>query len=1133
MSIQVALHHRTTYRYDRLISLGPQVIRLRPAPHCRTPILSYSLTVSPKDHFINWQQDPQGNYLARLVFPDRTDHFEVTVDLVADMAVINPFDFFLEPQAEEFPFDYDPALKEDLAPFRRVDPAGQHLAAWLASVPREKKRTIDFLVGLNQRLSTEIKYLIRMEPGVQTSEQTLQLKSGSCRDTSWLLVQALRHLGFAARFVSGYLIQLVADVKALDGPSGPAADFTDLHAWVEVYLPGAGWIGFDPTSGLMAGEGHIPLAATPEPQSAAPISGALEKAEVEFGHDMHVTRFHETPRVTKPISDEAWAQMLRLGDAVDARLDAGDMRLTMGGEPTFVAIDDMEGEEWNTAALGPTKREYAGKLLRRLADRFAPSPLLHYGQGKWYPGEQLPRWALSCHWRKDGEPVWRDRALLAADEDAGADKSSWATNHDADIFAATLADKLMVDPGFRIPGFEDIWYYLWRERRLPVNVDPFKSHLKDEQERARLSRIFEQGLDKVVGYALPLTRDWSSTGRRWRSGPWFLRPQAMYLLPGDSPMGLRLPLESLPWAAPADYPGHHLPDTMIERPPLPTRQPVYPAAPATAETPPTVVQRWRSWFLGRGAAASGNVSPAITSEIRPDTPPTRPPNQKSDPGVVRTAMCIEPRGGLLHVFMPPFDLAEDYLDLLSAVEDTAAQLGRKVVIEGYPPPRDPRLMNFSVTPDPGVIEVNIHPSGNWRELAEKTTALYEEARQTRLGTEKFSLDGKHIGTGGGNHVVMGAATPSDSPFLRRPDLLRSMVGYWQNHPSLSYLFSGQFIGPTSQHPRVDEGRDDALVNLQIAFDQVTQHGNTPPPWLVDRIFRNVLVDITGNTHRTELCIDKLYSPDGPTGRLGLVELRAFEMPPDVRMSLAQQLLLRGLLASFWEQPYTRKPVRWGTRLHDEFLLPHFCLQDFHDVLDDLNAAGLSFERDWFAAHAEFRFPAIGGFAARGLEVELRHALEPWHVLGEEATAGGTARYVDSSLERLQLKVKGLVDGRHVVACNGRALPLRATGVPGEYVAGVRYKAWAPPSALHPTIGTHVPLVFDLFDSWNGRSLGGCTYHVAHPGGRNYDTFPVNANEAEARRRARFFSMGHTPGRMPAPARVSSREQPLTLDLRTG
>jgi len=1116
MSIQVALHHRTTYRYDRLITLGPQVVRLRPAPHSRTPIVSYSLKVSPGTHFINWQQDPQGNFMARLVFPERTDHFEVVVDLVADMAVINPFDFFLEPDAENFPIRYDPTLDEELAPFRRLSAPGPQLARWLAAVDRKPVRTIDFLVNLNRILAEEIKYLIRMEPGVQTAEETLEKKSGSCRDTSWLLVQALRHLGFATRFVSGYLIQLVADVKPLTGPEGPVADFTDLHAWCEVYLPGAGWIGFDPTSGLMAGEGHIPLAATPEPQSAAAISGGLEKCEVTFDYAMEVRRFHETPRVTKAVDDAAWAKVQQLGGQIDDALRRADLRLTMGGEPTFVSVDDMEGEEWNTAALGPTKRLLAGQLLRRLSDRFSTGALLHYGQGKWYPGEQLPRWALSCHWRQDGEPVWRNRALLAADEDAG----DGATAKEADLFAATLAERLQLDPGYRIPGYEDAWYYLWRERRLPTNVDPLKSRLQDPQERARLARIFEHGLEKVVGYALPVWRDHSGSesGRppRWRSGAWFFRPQTMFLLPGDSPMGYRLPLDSLPWSAPADLLQQAEPDSMTPRAPLP---PVSQFRETLAQTE----ARMRSLAEGR------SVPRAAMDTIRASTPPAA---QTSAKDLVRTAICIEPRGGLLHVFMPPAEAAEDYLELVAAVEDTAAMLKRKVVIEGYLPPRDPRLKHFSVTPDPGVIEVNIHPSASWAELAERTTVLYEEARQTRLGTEKFMLDGRHVGTGGGNHVVMGAAQPADSPFLRRPDLLRSLVGYWQNHPSLSYLFSGLFIGPTSQHPRVDEARDDALMNLQVAFEQVDRISN-PSPWVVDRIFRNVLVDLTGNTHRTEFCIDKLYSPDGPTGRLGLVELRAFEMPPDARMSLVQQLLLRGLLAVFAEHPYTRDPVRWGTRLHDEFLLPHFCLQDFGDVLRDLQEHGLRFDPQWFAAHAEFRFPKVGEIAARGLELELRHALEPWNVLGEEQATGGTARYVDSSVERLQVKLRGFTDGRHILACNGRALPLRATGVPGEYVAGLRFKAWAPPSALHPTIGIHTPLTFDLFDTWNGRALAGCSYHVTHPGGRSYDTFPVNGNEAEARRRARFFPIGHTPGTAPMPQRPPPGEQPLTLDLRTG
>jgi uncharacterized protein (DUF2126 family)/transglutaminase-like putative cysteine protease len=1118
MPIHVALTHRTSYQYDRPVTLSPQTIRLRPAPHCRTSIVSYSLRIAPESHFLNWLQDPFGNYLARAVFPDLTRSLEVTVDLVAEIAVINPFDFFLEPEAEQWPFAYDPALARDLAPFMAPAPAGARLQALLASIPRRDTRTLDFLVALNQRLAGDIGYIIRMEPGVQKPEETLEKRTGSCRDSGWLLVELLRHLGFAARFVSGYLIQLAPDVKALDGPSGTAVDFTDLHAWAEVYVPGAGWIGLDPTSGLLAGEGHIPLVCSPQPESAAPISGAVDECEVAFSHHMAVTRVFEAPRVTKPYTEEEWARIDRLGDEVDAALRRGDVRLTMGGEPTFVSIDDPDGDEWNTAAMGPRKRLLAGTLLRRLKARFAPGGLLHYGQGKWYPGEPLPRWALGCWWRDDGQPIWHDETLIA-DE-------SKNLGHDADTsrrFVEALATRLGVEPGCAIAGYEDVWYYLWKERRLPVNLDPLRAALTDETERRRLARLLERGLSSVVGYALPLARrddPDAPTGWRWRSGPWFFRAEHLFLLPGDSPMGYRLPLDSLPWIAEGDRESLIGPDPFEARPPLP---PPAHRGPRQQDRGPATPPAATAWGLPQ------TLEPREAERALP------PRIGESAGAIVRTALCVEPRHGRLHIFLPPVKTAEDYLDLIGAIEATAATLQLPIILEGEPPPDDPRLAHLKVTPDPGVIEVNLQPAASWTALSHHTTTLYEEARQTRLGTEKFLVDGRHTGTGGGNHIVVGAATPADSPLLRRPDLLRSLVAYWHNHPSLSYLFSGMFIGPTSQHPRVDEARGDQVHELEIAMAQIDQLGDrgpgAVPPWIVDRIFRNTLIDVTGNTHRAEFCIDKLYAPEGGSGRQGLLELRAFEMPPHARMSLAQQLLLRALIARFWDAPYRRAPVRWGTELHDRFMLPHFVADDFADVIGGLNEAGFGFETGWFAPHQEFRFPRVGEVACRGVHLELRHALEPWHVLGEEATGGGTARYVDSSLERLQVKVNGLIDGRHIVACNGHEVPLHPTGTRGEHVAGVRYRAWQPPNALHPTIAVHAPLVFDVVDTWTGRSMGGCTYHVSHPGGRNYDTRPINAYEAEGRRLARFLAMGHTPGPLEPARAARNPDHPFTLDLR--
>ena len=1100
MSIRIAINHKTTYRYDRFVSLSPHVFRLRPAVHSRTPIQAYSFKVTPKDHFINWQQDPFGNYQARVVFPEKTKELSIEVEVIADMIVINPFDFFVEDYAEKYPFKYDLQLHGELIPYLQQTEGGPLLDQWLSSIDTTPKNINDFLVYINQKLNRDIAYNIRMEPGVQTCEETLRKALGSCRDSAWLLVQLLRRLGLAARFVSGYLIQLTADIKSLDGPSGPQEDFTDLHAWTEVYIPGAGWIGMDPTSGLFAGEGHIPLACTPDYVSAAPVVGSTDECETEFSFSNTVTRIHEDPRVTKPYTDEQWATINATGYKVDEDLQKGDLRLTMGGEPTFVSVDDMESAQWNTAADGADKRILAHDLIFRLRKNFGPDGMIHYGQGKWYPGEPLPRWQYGLFWRKDGVPLWRNTRLIAREEriekiapEAPTRKSQPA---DAATFIAELARHLAVSGDNITPAYEDSLYWLWKEGKIPA------------------------GLNSPVGYTLPLK--WNYWTSKWSSCKWTLKREQLFLVPGNSPIGLRLPLDSL---------------TAVAKDKEPQR-----------------VER----SLFEELPALRDYSSTVTNRYERQTPQPHRNGPNREPGkeveVIKTTLCTEVRNGILYIFLPPMDYLEHYLDAISSIEATAEKLDMPVRIEGYEPPRDYRLERLVVSPDPGVIEVNIHPATNWKDLVHTIDTLYEQAFLSRLGTEKFMLDGRHTGTGGGNHITIGGSKPADSPLLRRPDLLRSLITYWQHHPGLSYLFSSAFVGATSQAPRMDEGLDDRTYEMELAFSQVPDSGFIPF-YLVDRIFRHLLTDLTGNTHRSEFCIDKLYSPDTSAGRLGILEFRAFDMPPHRQMSLVQMLLIRALIAKFWRQPYKHNLVRWGTELHDKFLLPHYVRQDLQEVVNDLNEAGYPFSLSWFDPFLEFRFPHYGTVKLQGIEMEVRMGIEPWNVLGEEMSSSGTARYVDSSLEKIEIKLKGLNGSRYALLCNGLRVPLVATGVKEEYVCGIRYRAWQPPSALHPTIGVDAPITFDIVDTWNSRSIGGCTYHVAHPGGRSYEVFPVNSYEAESRRVNRFTTTSFTqdplqpepgPGlsairryitqdRLPflcdPPEESVSKEFPYTLDLR--
>jgi uncharacterized protein (DUF2126 family) len=749
------------------------------------------------------------------------------------------------------------------------------------------------------------------------------------------------------------------------------------------------------------------------------------------------------------VGDEDWRAIDALGLRVDADLTALDTRLMQGGEPTFVSLADPDAPEWSAAAMGPGKRRLAEKLLRRLTRRFAPGGLLHYGQGKWYPGEALPRWSLGLYWRKDGVALWSDD-LLAAD---GMRDYGFGLEQARRLVEA-IAAETELSPQFIVPAFEDPWPVIYEASRLPVDVDPLQHDLRDAAERARLARLLHGDLLQPMGFALPL-RTGKPGEQHWISSHWPLNRERLYLVPGSSSSGYRLPLDTLPEATPGQ--------------------------------------------------------------------------------VVRTALCVEPRAGMLHVFMPPLEDLDGYMALLGVVERAAASHRLAVCVEGYDPPADPRLNVLRITPDPGVIEVNLHPAASWSELASSTRVLDEEARAVGLTTVKYWYDGRPLATGGGNHVTLGGPSWSESPFLKRPDLLQSLMTYWQHHPALSYVFSGLFVGPTSQAPRIDEARDDLLYELAIAFQQLDaarqQGGATLDAPLFDGLLRHLLVDVTGNAHRAEFCIDKLFAAGSTGGQSGVVAVRAFEMPPDWRMGMLQSLLVRALVARFWKTPYRGEFIRWGGALHDRFMLPHFLINDLHEVLRELSAAGYCFDPNWFTPFLEFRFPSIGSVRHDDIELELRQALEPWLALGEQAASGASSRPVDSSLERIQVIARGLNLARHWIGCNGRRLPLQPTGNRDESVGGVRFRAWNFSQMLHPTIRPHAPLVFDIVEAGSGLVVAGCQYHSAQPDGGGYERRPTDAREAEARRTKRFEAYVPTQQRIVDVADRKGPNATLTLDLR--
>jgi uncharacterized protein (DUF2126 family)/transglutaminase-like putative cysteine protease len=1061
--VRVLVQHRSKYLYPGPTLLGPQLVRLRPADHARARIESYRLEVQA-EHRLRWQRDPHGNHVARVTFKagQRVDALAIVVELAVDLRPINPFDFFVDDRAKNMPFAYDNA--GELAAFLDTgDPAyrlGRRAIELLQAVPSTGD-TIGLLVEVNRLVKQRVAYVIRDEAGVWTPEETLTNARGSCRDSAALLVALLRARGVAARFVSGYLVQLADEGMIPDEPKGVDRDVVDLHAWCEAFVPGAGWIGLDGTSGLLAGEGHIPLACTATPGAAAPLDGTSEHVASGVEFSTAIGRLGHETRPTAPYTDDVWHELLAAGDRADAALARAGLAVTVGGEPTFTARDGVDAKEWQGDALGPDKWQRGRALAGELRDRLARGGVVLHRTGKHYPGESLPRWALDIIARADDAALWPHRELP---RDATIDA--------AHRFGEALARELGIAAELHA-AFEDPWELMRAEAALPPSIDPRKAGLDDPEERRRLARILDRGAGAVVGYTLPLARDASG----WQTERWEFRREHLFLLPGDGPMGLRLPLASLgaaPEIAWADEP--------------------------EADDP---------------------------RQQRIDSPEARGPRSEArSEAPVRTALCIESRGDTLWAFLPPLTSFETFCELVRAIDRVREQLGCDISLEGYPPPPSPDARKFAVTPDPGVLEVNIPPTASARDAAELQQTVFDAALACGLTSERYLLDGRAVGSGGGHHITIGGPTPLGSPWLRRPDLLASLIAFAQHHPSLSYLFSGLFVGPTSQAPRVDEARHDALYELELALRKLFDRAAPPPPWQVDQLLRNLLVDVAGSTHRAELSLDKLFDPHAPYGKQGLVELRAFEMPPHPRMAAAQVVLARALVASFAGEPYEHELVRWGQELHDRFLLPYFLWRDFEDVL-----ARAKLPADAYRPFVDLRCPLVGTLDVGDARVELRNALEPWHVLGEEATRAGTARYVDSSLERLEVRAFGLDEERYLVAINNVALPLRRVAGRDTRVGGVRFRAWCPPHALQPHLGIHHPLHVAVIDTWAKRGVVGGAYHVWHPEGRGYDAPPLTRVEATARRAQRFTREG--PPTWPVALRrpPAHAEQPYTLDLR--
>lgn len=1037
MTTRVALSHHVGYVFDRQIDTATLWLRLRPAPHTAAQLEAYSIKVHVQQPWLTWVRDPFENHLGRLDLPEPFSRISFDVEFIAVLDPVNPFDFFVEPLANDFPFEYPDQLRKELAPYLHQESCGPAFTDWLNELDRSPRYLVEFLTHMKDHVCENLTMQSAAEAKPIDLDVVIQQGGGSSRDLAWVLTQSLRAIGLAARFTSGYLISLATDENG-DISEDDTGDNARLHAWSEVFLPGAGWIGLDPSLGIFTAENHVPLASAPDPFRTVPLVGIDQQRVESYQNEIRLRRLKPISPAM-PVSETHWRDIAATGRFIDASLNAKQIGLCSSAEVNFVSAVNAGAPEWTNQTLGEDKLRVAYALLNRLRTKWASSGAVHLCQGEHIQGEKTARWRLSCCYRGDDRPVWRNSELL----ECGQNAFRCATSLDARQLAATLAGNLGLSKEFVIPAHEDRLHQLSNNPMLS-NYLPSGDELRDPLQREHLANQLSATQAAPAGYVLPLR--WDSCAEAWTSGVWKFRREGLYLLPGDFSLGFRLPLHSL---------AKHTtePDDIATEPSPFEEKSLLPEV------------------YGEISARQIDLGPAMEETAIAD---------RGRSGLApRTAICVESREGVLHVFLPPIHYVEHYVDLVGAIESAAESLGLPIVLEGYEPPQDRRLKRFVIEPDNGLLRLFLPAASSWQEQSELYETAYAEADEVGLDCEHGGRrDDVRQRPNSYTTLTLGGPTPSASPFLNQPQILRSLIAYWQKHPSLSYFFSGTLIGPSGNAPRPDEGRDDALYELGIALERFPK--DSYPPWMPDRLLRHLLADASGNMHCAETRVDQLYAPERQSRRQGQIMLRSFDMPSHHRLASLQALLVRALIAHFGRQPYTKPLIAWHSALHDRFMLPQVLWDNLGTILCELGESGFPLQHDWFAPLLEMNFPSLGSVQIGDIMLELRRAHEPWPLLAEEVAGGGMARFIDVANERIQVRVSGMAPDRYLVACNQELVPLHPGAIQGDYVAGVRYKVCQPPSTLHPTVAPITSLVFDLIDTWTGRAIGGCTYHPTPP-----------------------------------------------------